>query len=85
MLYFHPNLDCSNGSDIVDSISDYKPLYLIGASTPLTRLEGSCTDPESAYVKHIKDNTELLPQINSTSIIYSYGKVADKVCQGYGK
>ena len=85
MLLFNPYNDCSNGSDTIDSVSNYKPLYLIGASTPLTRLEGACTDPDSAYVKHIKYNTELLPQMNSTSIIYSYGMVEDWVCKGYSK
>lgn len=85
MLLFNPNQDCSTGSNTLDNISNYKPLYLIGASTPLTRLEGACTDPDSAYVKHIKDNTELLPQMDSTSIIYSYGMVEEHNCKGYDK
>lgn len=85
MLLFNPNQDCSTGSDTLDYISNYKPLYLIGASTPLTKLEGACTDPDSAYVKHIKYNTELLPQMDSTSIIYSYGMVEDYNCKGYDK
>lgn len=85
MLLFNPNRDCSTGSDTLDYISNYKQLYLIGASTPLTRLEGACTDPDSAYVKQIKDNTELLPQMDSTSIIYSYGPVKDIYCKGYDK
>lgn len=57
-------------------------LYLIGVYSPLTALSGTCCyypgiiiDENTPYVREIKAGTELIPQIDSTTIIMNFGLV----------
>lgn len=56
-------------------------LYLIGVYSPLTALSGTCcnygiiNDENTPYVREIKAGTELIPQIDSTTIIMNFGLV----------
>lgn len=83
MIKFNPMQICDSGSQNLDVLSDYMPLYLIGAYTPLTCLDGDCTDEESDYVRHIKYGTEILPQTNSISVILNYGEIERRLCKNY--
>ena len=83
MIKFNPMRICSDGNPNLDFLGDYMPLYLIGAYTPLTRLDGDCTDEESEYVRHIKYGTEILPQTNSISVILNYGEIEKRICKNY--
>lgn len=56
--------------------------YLIGAYTPLTRLNGGCStddfeydENDNDYVNHIKYGNVILPQEDEVSIIFCYGLI----------
>lgn len=83
MINFKPTQICDSGIQGLDALVDYMPLYLIGAYTPLTRLDGDCTDEDSDYVRHIKYGTEILPQTNSISVILNYGEIEKRICKNY--
>ena len=58
-------------------------LYLIGVYSPLTALSGACcvyedginNNEDTPYVREIKNGSELIPQIDSTTIIMNFGLV----------
>jgi hypothetical protein len=75
----------SGGKTIVDPsmLDSYfnndinQEFYFVGVYSPLTQLSGLCTDENenNSYVKQIKYGNQIIPQIDSTSIIVSYGSV----------
>ena len=73
----------NGNNNTCDSIDEYsKYTYLIGAYTPLTRLNGGCTTDDfefneynNDYVNHIKNGNVILPQKDEVSIIFCYGLI----------
>ena len=73
----------SGGETIVDPsmVESYflneinQEFYFVGVYSPLTQLSGLCTDENGSYVQQIKYGNQIIPQIDSTSIIVSYGSV----------
>ena len=91
MLRFYPENMCGTTDPNGNYLSDYGTLYLVGVYSPLTCLSGSCTIEEnfgegkevSEYVSQILNGTSLLPQIDYTTIIFSYGEVEEENCRGF--
>lgn len=83
-----PSIDNTNYSfyyhlkiNSFESIDSSTTLYLIGVYSPLTALSGTCcnygniNDDDTPYVREIIGGTELIPQIDSTTIIMNFGLV----------